>query len=397
MLQLQNVYVVALVSQSTSLVVLSLLAWADRRARWLTPLAAACGLHAAAVYLMPLWRGAGHWLPHALSAAILILMLYLVHLGLQCLVLPHRRRSARIHTAICAMMLLLSALAHLSSIWCIEASETAAVILLTSTARMLWKAPMRQLRTPLRAAAALLFALAMLFLVRIPLEVLTPTSRFLLAMRETTMLLVTCMAFSFLAIYAAETRRRLHEESRMDVLTGLPNRRAMEEYAAEQIKLAARFDRPCALLMVDLDHFKSLNDTWGHSVGDQALLAAGKLFLSAAQEVNFCHVARMGGEEFAMLLSNATVDSAHAIAERLCKEIAALRLLVDEEEVRFTASVGLSTLHISETSWTGMLRRADLAMYRAKNKGRNRVMVCADLRQESQIEEETSTPFVRYG
>lgn len=83
MLSLHAVYQITLVSQATTALVLWLLAWADRRSRWLVPLAAACCLHAAAIYLMPLWRGTGRWLPHAFSAAILIVMLCLVYLGLQ--------------------------------------------------------------------------------------------------------------------------------------------------------------------------------------------------------------------------------------------------------------------------------------------------------------------------
>jgi diguanylate cyclase (GGDEF)-like protein len=397
MFQLHTIYIISLVSQVTSALVLSLLAWADRRAHWLIPLAIACGLHSAAIYLMPLWRGTGRWVPQAFSAAILILMLYMIHLGMQALVFPHQRRSARTHAAICATMLLLFALASYSSLWCVEASQAAAIVLLAWTIHMLWKAPIRELRWPLRATAVLLFALAMHFLVRLPLELLNPTSRIFLLLRESTVLLVTSMAFSFLAIYGAETRRRLHDESRLDVLTGLPNRRAMEEGAAEQLKLAARHGRPCALLMVDLDHFKWLNDTWGHNVGDQALLAAGGLLLRAAREIENCNVARMGGEEFAMLLSDSSVATAHAVAEQLCCDMAALRIWVGEEEVGFTASVGVSALKTGETNWMEMLRRADVAMYKAKQEGRNRVMLCTEVLPNTLTEETTRTAFARFG
>ena len=397
MLQLHTIYVISLVSQVTSALVLSLLAWADRRAHWLIPLAIACGLHSVAIYLMPLWRGTGRWVPQAFSAAILILMLYLVHLGMQALVFPHQRRSARTHTAICATMLLLFALASHSSLWCVEASQAAAIVLLAWTIHMLWKVPIRELRWALRATAVLLFALAVHFLVRLPLELLAPTSRVFLLLRESTILLVTSMAFSFLAIYAAETRRRLHDESRLDVLTGLPNRRAMEEDAAEQLRLAARHGTPCALLMVDLDHFKWLNDTWGHNVGDQALLAAGGLLLRAAGEIANCNVARMGGEEFAMLLSDSSVTAALALAEQLCGDIAALRIWVAGEEVGFTASVGVSALKTGETNWMEMLRRADIAMYKAKQEGRNRVMLCTEVLPNTLTEETTRTAFARFG
>jgi diguanylate cyclase (GGDEF)-like protein len=396
MFQLHAIYVVSLISQATSALVLSLLAWADRRARWLIPLAIACSLHAAAIYLMPLWRGTGRWVPQAISASILIVMLYLFHRGFQVLIFPHQRRSARMLAIVCATVLLLSALASYSSLWCIEASESAAIVLLARTIQMISKARMRELRGPLRVTAILLFALALHFLVRLPFEVY-PTSRGLLFLRESTIVLVTSMAFSFLAIYAAETRRRLHEESRLDVLTGLPNRRAMEEGAAEQLKWAARHGRPCALLMVDLDHFKWLNDTWGHDVGDQALLAAGGLLLRAAREIENCSVARMGGEEFAILLCDSTVAEAHALAGQLCDDMAALRIWVGEQEVGLTASVGVSALKTGETNWLEMLRRADVAMYKAKQEGRNRVMLCTEVRSNALVEETTDTAFARLG
>jgi diguanylate cyclase len=170
----------------------------------------------------------------------------------------------------------------------------------------------------------------------------------------------------------------------------------MEERAAEQLKLAARHGRPCALLMVDLDHFKWLNDTWGHNVGDQALLAAGGLLLRSAREIENCNVARMGGEEFAMLLSDSSLAAAHALAEQLCGDMAALRIWVGEEEVGFTASVGVSALKTGETNWMEMLRRADVAMYKAKQEGRNRVMLCTEVLPNTLAEETNRTAFARF-
>ena len=328
---------------------------------------------------MPLWRGTGRWLPHAISAAVLIAMLYLIHVGLQSLVAPHARRSVRVAAAVGALTLLVFALASYDSILCIEVSETAAIVVLALTVRLLWRAQVRALRVPLRATAMLLLAIMVHFLARLPLEPLVPAPPILLLLRETTMLLVTSMAFSFLAIYAVESRRRLHDESRRDVLTGLLNRRALEEGAAEQLKLAARHNRPCALLLLDLDHFKTLNDTWGHDLGDRALLAAGGLLLRSSQNIKHCIVARIGGEEFAMLLPDWGVDAACVLAERLCVDLAALRVSVGHTEVSFTASLGVSALQIGEASWLDMLRRADVALYRAKREGRNRVTLCTEV------------------
>jgi hypothetical protein len=205
MFNLHTVYMVTLVSQATSALVLSLLAWADRRSRWLVPLAAACALHTAAIYLMPLWRSAGLWLPHALSAAILVAMLYLIHCGLQALVAPHRSRSRHLLLAVGAAMAVLFTLAYFSSLACTEAESLAAAVMLCWTSRMLWTGNRRELRTPLRATALLFIAILVVFLLRMPLEPLGASSSLLLSLREVTMLLFTLMAFSFLALYAAET------------------------------------------------------------------------------------------------------------------------------------------------------------------------------------------------
>lgn len=375
---IHTVYVISLVSQTTSALVLTILAWIDRRSRWLVPLAVACALHAAAIYLMPLWRDTGRWVPLALSQANLVCMFYLIHLGLQSLVYPLKARSPRIHAVVLTLMVLVFVLARSRPIWCIRVAMFATACVVARTVGTLWPARTRGLRAPLRATAILLSVITLQLLVRLPMESLVPSPPLLLLLRKTTMLLVTFMAFSFLALYAAESRRRLHEESRLDVLTGLPNRRAMEEGAARHVQLATRHGRPCVLLMLDLDDFKKLNDTWGHDRGDAALRAAGDVLLRAAGEISNCAVARMGGEEFAMVLSDWSVAAAHMLAEQLRDEIAAVRLREGDRDVRFTASIGLSALQAGESTWTGMLRRADVALYRAKREGRNRVVLCAE-------------------
>lgn len=378
MITLHTVYVVSLVSQVTSAVVLAILAWVDRRSRWLVPLAAACALHAAAIYLMPLWRGTGLWFPQALSAVVLIAMFYLIQLGLQSLVAPHRRYPARAQAALLALMLVVFALAPFQKLWATEIAWMAAIVLQAWVIHTLWTGRLRELRVPLRATALLFLAILVLFLIRLPLEFLVPAPPLLLPLRKITMLLLTFMAFSFLALYAAESRRRLHEESRLDALTGLPNRRAMEEEAARRTQLATRRGTPCALLMLDLDDFKKLNDTWGHGVGDRALQAAGALLLSTAEEVGQCSVARMGGEEFAIMLSDWSVTAAHQLGEQLRTELAALRIRTQRGEIGFTASIGVSSLQTGETTWAEMLQRADVALYGAKRAGRNRVVLCTE-------------------
>ena len=373
---MHTVYVISLASQITSALVLAILAWEDRRSRWLVSLAVACGLHAAAIYVMPLWRDAGLWLPRALSLSNLIGMFYLTHLGLRALVLPGEPRSARTHAAVGAAMLLVFGIARFPEAWCVQIAVSVTVRVIAGSVHRRGTARAPALRLPLRITALLLIAIMVTFLVRLPMESMVPAPPIFLSLRKATMLLVTLLAFSFLALYAAESRRRLHEESRLDVLTGLPNRRALEEGAAQQIRLARTDGRPCVLLMLDLDHFKRINDTWGHNLGDRALRATSEVLLRACEEVGACTLGRMGGEEFAMVSSGLSIAAAHTFAEQLREAIAALRLNEGEREISFTASLGVSALKPGENDWSAMLQRADSALYRAKHGGRNRVVLC---------------------
>ena len=174
-------------------------------------------------------------------------------------------------------------------------------------------------------------------------------------------------------MYVAETKRRLHEETRLDSLTGLHNRRAFEEMIQREVLLAARENTPLTLLMMDLDHFKQLNDTWGHALGDRALRTFGGVLLTVTGTHDA--VARLGGEEFAILLPGRSARSALSLAERLRATVEGLRLSEGEELVRFTVSVGLSSLQPGETGFEPMLRRADRALYKVKRSGRNRVLL----------------------
>jgi two-component system chemotaxis family response regulator WspR len=197
-------------------------------------------------------------------------------------------------------------------------------------------------------------------------------------LRELTMFEISLLAFSFLALYLAECNCRLHQETRLDALTGLPNRRAMEERAALQVRFAERTRTPLTLLMMDLDAFKALNDTWGHVVGDRALRAVGSVLLTAAVGTRYT-VARLGGEEFAVLLPGHSLSAAQVLAEHLRSTIAAIIVPEDGCQVSVTASIGVAAWEAGESTWTDMLHRADTALYRAKREGRNRVVLFTEM------------------
>jgi diguanylate cyclase (GGDEF)-like protein len=140
-----------------------------------------------------------------------------------------------------------------------------------------------------------------------------------------------------------------------------------------EVQVAARENTPLTLLMMDLDHFKQLNDTWGHALGDRALRTFGGVLLTVTGSGDA--VARLGGEEFAILLPGRSGRSALTIAERLRATVEGLRLSEGEELVRFTVSVGVSSLLAGERNFEPMLRRADRALYDVKRSGRNRVLL----------------------
>jgi diguanylate cyclase (GGDEF)-like protein len=283
-----------------------------------------------------------------------------------------------------AVMLLVVLLAPWSQLWSMQIARCAGVVLMARTVWMLWESKRGNTRIPALVTAALLACIFCTMLVRIPLEPGIPASPFLLLLRKLTIIEVTLLAFSFLTVYQAESKRRLDEETRQDALTGLPNRRAIEERAAAEMRLSERTGRPLALLMMDLDGFKKLNDTWGHAFGDQALRVIGDALVRRSSEGNF--VGRLSGEEFAMLLPDHTVADACRVAEVLRAAIAKLVLVEGDQRVKLTVSIGIAIRFARETTWTEMLRRADVALYRAKLGGRNRVIVCEKADYDGNVE-----------
>ena len=168
---------------------------------------------------------------------------------------------------------------------------------------------------------------------------------------------------------------RLHdivqEQAMTDELTGLVNRRRFLAALESEIGRARRLNRPVSVVLADLDDFKLINDRFGHHAGDEVLQAFADLIRAHGRDVDVA--GRLGGEEFALLLPETDIDGAAAGAERLCRSLAKLRIWLGEgREVSVTASFGVAEL-AEDQSWNGLLRAADLALYRAKEQGKNRV------------------------
>lgn len=164
---------------------------------------------------------------------------------------------------------------------------------------------------------------------------------------------------------------RAEELASKDELTGLDNRRAFFEQGYRIFKQAVRFKHPVSVIMMDIDHFKNVNDSYGHSVGDKVLQAVAEHLQSMVREIDI--VARIGGEEFAFILPETAIDEAVNLAERLRLKIAEARVLHEEKQIKITASFGVSSKPVENETLETMLTRADDALFMAKKKGRNQV------------------------
>jgi diguanylate cyclase (GGDEF)-like protein len=186
--------------------------------------------------------------------------------------------------------------------------------------------------------------------------------------------LLLSVAVSFLTGYMVVTRlvRKLQHLSHHDSLTGLLNRRAIEYLLARESQRLQRFGEQFSLLIIDIDHFKRINDRLGHAAGDAVLCAVAQALQAHAREVD--RVARFGGEEFCALLPHTLHDGALLAAERLRYAINQISIPWSDEVIAVTISVGVATAdHPSETL-EALLKRADQALYKAKSEGRNRVV-----------------------
>lgn len=172
--------------------------------------------------------------------------------------------------------------------------------------------------------------------------------------------------------------RRAEELSVTDDLTSLYNSRYLNQVLRRESKRASRSGRPLSLLFMDLDGFKSVNDRYGHLCGSRALVEAASVIRGCARETDVA--ARFGGDEFALVLPDTGSEGAVAVAERVRERIAAYAFLKasDGLNVRLTASVGVATLPDVAASADELIKAADTAMYRAKDKGKNGVVLATE-------------------
>lgn len=252
------------------------------------------------------------------------------------------------------------------------------------TATVLWHLARRQIRAPAVFSAVLLMAFGIFNLVRSAVLVFVTDHELLNRhLGLLTLALYIAVALGLAFGYFWMTTSRLTEElehmASTDPLTRLYNRRVFLKWCEKELLRSHRSSVPFSLLMVDLDHFKRINDAFGHQTGDEVLCAAVEKMQDSIRGIDI--ICRWGGEEFAVLLPNAALDATRIVAERIRENIQKVTLSAARtpeeltEAFQLTVSIGAATYRDLDDCLGAMFQRADKALYDAKSAGRNRVLV----------------------
>lgn len=181
----------------------------------------------------------------------------------------------------------------------------------------------------------------------------------------------TGVAMFIIFMLASDLSEQMKEVAARDPLTGLLNRRGFGDQTEKAYATARRIDRPVSVIMTDIDRFKRINDEFGHIEGDNALCHFAEILENGRRADDI--LARMGGEEFAIVLPGAKLEECNRIAEALCLQLQQTPMDIDGKTLAMTASFGVATLSVKDACLTDAIVRADRALYRSKRAGRNRV------------------------
>ncbi|MEA5509070.1 diguanylate cyclase [Crocosphaera sp. UHCC 0190] len=187
--------------------------------------------------------------------------------------------------------------------------------------------------------------------------------------------------------------KKAYEEMKIiastDELTGIANRRTIFNIGQQEFERSQRYNAHFSLLMIDIDYFKIINDTYGHDIGDEALKMVVNTTLQCLRKVDHLgrletqqepseklgHLGRLGGEEFVVILPETPLEGATLAAKRVCHAVSQQGLQIQDKTVKITVSIGVSTFSHNDIRIDDVLKRADLALYEAKEKGRNQVAI----------------------
>jgi diguanylate cyclase (GGDEF)-like protein len=233
-------------------------------------------------------------------------------------------------------------------------------------------------------AIFMLFAHGALYLLRTPLGDLLPwltrsnpllESVWLSALSFEALLFTIAIAFILLAMAKERAEHRQKTAAMIDPLTGISNRRAFLEEGEEHLNRQVNEPRPTAVMLLDLDNFKSINDRYGHAIGDRVLEIFAEVASSCLRRIDL--FGRLGGEEFAALLHDTTRERALAVAEQIRSSFAAATRVVEGRPVDGTVSIGVVIAYDAVLDLSALLAQADHALYRAKDAGRNRIEIAS--------------------
>jgi diguanylate cyclase (GGDEF)-like protein len=180
-------------------------------------------------------------------------------------------------------------------------------------------------------------------------------------------------------------QRHLEHQTQVDSLTGLFNRRAFERKMEEEFERSKRYQHPLSLLILDIDNFKTINDTYGHHGGDTALVKISETLRAKTRQSDF--PSRFGGEEFVLVLPDTDLDGALLVANKVHEEIRSRTFGTASRSFSLTVSIGLSsTCAKTYREWREMLEDADQALYVAKNSGKDRIESCTSAKQNNAVQ-----------
>ncbi|WP_376691401.1 GGDEF domain-containing protein [Wenzhouxiangella sp. EGI_FJ10409] len=251
---------------------------------------------------------------------------------------------------------------------------------------LLWRARRPGMRRFHRAAAAVILGYAALLAMRFAYALISPAlttsfvqDPFQIGMFVVSMVYGYALTMALVLVLFREKQVELSDLAELDPLTGVFNRLSLDQIAEREMQRALDQHSPLSLLLIDLDHFKEINDRFGHQAGDRVLCRAATLIEEVIRDSDIAF--RYGGEEFMVLLPGADSVQAEQVAERLREEMGRVDIRIGDRPIQLRVSVGVLECFPDRMSWDDCVGRADAALYEAKRGGRNRVVNLSDATQ----------------
>jgi diguanylate cyclase (GGDEF)-like protein len=340
-------------------------------------------LRAASVMLFGLYGSVSDLIAIDLANALLFTAFALTWTGAR--VFDHRRPQPILLFAGAALWLVVCRISGVADSWDVRVFVSSGIITTYTwaTAYEFWRGRSEPLvsRWP---AIFLLFAHGSLYLLRTPFGAVlpwSPTSNemfgsvWFTVLSFEALLFTIAVAFILLAMAKERTEYRHKTAALVDPLTGIANRRAFLQEGEAQLKRQASDPRPSAVMLLDIDNFKSVNDRFGHAIGDRVLQLFARVGSRCMRRMDL--FGRLGGEEFAVLLFDTTRERALAVAEEIRASFADATCEVESRPVVATVSIGVVISHDAVLDLSALLAQADRALYRAKDNGRNRIEIAS--------------------